>query len=384
MYTYLHITYRLCSHSADPVILTLFADLVSSEMTSNRADLPPHIEKARSRVTVELKKPLNASGTYAASAYSSLTYDNSLKANQFLNSCRLRIRHSERDQILFDIVQIDAPLANAIRRILLVEIPTFAIEHVFVHTNTSIMHDEQLAHRLGLVPLLIDPHSFRTWKQNDHVTEDNTIKFRLNVECRKRSDAPRDEEATPDLLYVKHNVFSEQMKYIPMTGQDLLLKGVIPRPVHDDILLCKLRPGQAIDVEMHATKNIGREHAKWSPVCTASYRMLPEVTILEQPVEEIAHRLRKLCPTNVFDIEDEALRVARSMECTMCRECIREEPFSRFIELTRRRDHFVFDVESTGALQASVLVVDALKIMMGKCGTLLTGLDTVLKQRRRQ
>ena len=34
---------------------------------------------------------------------------------------------------------------------------------------------------------------------------------------------------------------------------------------------------QAIELEAHAVKGLGREHAKWSPVATASYRMLPQV-----------------------------------------------------------------------------------------------------------
>jgi hypothetical protein len=46
---------------------------------------------------------------------------------------------------------------------------------------------------------------------------------------------------------------------------------------YPDIVLAKLRPGQAIELEAHAVKGIGKTHAKWSPVATAKYRMLPEV-----------------------------------------------------------------------------------------------------------
>ena len=34
---------------------------------------------------------------------------------------------------------------------------------------------------------------------------------------------------------------------------------------------------QEIEVEAHCVKGIGQTHAKWSPVATASYKMLPEV-----------------------------------------------------------------------------------------------------------
>ena len=48
--------------------------------------------------------------------------------------------------------------------------------------------------------------------------------------------------------------------------------------MHDKILIAKMRAGQQIEVECHATKGLGAEHAKWSPVATAWYRLLPEVS----------------------------------------------------------------------------------------------------------
>ncbi|CAI7751511.1 unnamed protein product, partial [Closterium sp. NIES-54] len=60
----------------------------------------------------------------------------------------------------------------------------------------------------------------------------------------------------------------------------------------------------AIELEAHAVKGIGRTHAKWSPVATASYRMLPEVVFRKAVEGEMAEQLVAKCPMNVFDIED--------------------------------------------------------------------------------
>lgn len=49
--------------------------------------------------------------------------------------------------------------------------------------------------------------------------------------------------------------------------------------VHGDILLCKLAPGQCIELEAHAIRGQGWDHAKWSPVATAWHRMYPELVI---------------------------------------------------------------------------------------------------------
>ena len=35
-----------------------------------------------------------------------------------------------------------------------------AIDKVMIHNNTSIIDDEQLAHRLGLIPIKADPRLF--------------------------------------------------------------------------------------------------------------------------------------------------------------------------------------------------------------------------------
>ena len=72
--------------------------------------------------------------------------------------------------------------------------------------------------------------------------------------------------------------------------------------VHDDILLAKMRPGQVIDLEAHAVKGIGAEHAKWSPVATAWYRLQPEVVLTQQIAGSRAEELVKLCP-GLFELE---------------------------------------------------------------------------------
>lgn len=61
------------------------------------------------------------------------------------------------EEIVFDMVGVDAPIANALRRILLSEVPSVALETVWISKNTSIIQDEIFAHRLGLIPLRIDP-----------------------------------------------------------------------------------------------------------------------------------------------------------------------------------------------------------------------------------
>jgi hypothetical protein len=40
------------------------------------------------------------------------------------------------------------------------QVPTMAIEKVLIANNTSAIQDEVLAHRLGLIPISVDPRLF--------------------------------------------------------------------------------------------------------------------------------------------------------------------------------------------------------------------------------
>lgn len=68
-----------------------------------------------------------------------------------------------------DLISINASIANALRRILISEIPTMAIEKVMIYNNTSIIQDEILAHRLGLIPLKANPSLFEYRNKGIHL-----------------------------------------------------------------------------------------------------------------------------------------------------------------------------------------------------------------------
>jgi DNA-directed RNA polymerase I and III subunit RPAC1 len=166
----------------------------------------------------------------------------------------------------FDLTGLDCSIANSLRRVMVSEIPTMAIEHVFVVNNTSIIPDEVLAHRLGLIPILADPRKFDTTTTGQESTDVNTIVFELHAKCSPRSGVSKD--ADPAEKYENSSVYSSAIRWVPQGSQAEVFQDEPIRPVLDDILVAKLRPGQELELELHAVKGTGREHAKWSPVCT--------------------------------------------------------------------------------------------------------------------
>ena len=54
----------------------------------------------------------------------------------------------------FEMMNTDLSIANALRRIMIGEIQTMAVDLVEVKENSSALHDELITHRIGLVPLV--------------------------------------------------------------------------------------------------------------------------------------------------------------------------------------------------------------------------------------
>ena len=132
-------------------------------------------------------------------------------------------------------------------------------------------------------------------------------------------------------------------------------------------------------MEITCEKGIGKTHAKWSPVSTAYYRLVPDIKIKSDIKNEEAKELKKLCPVGVFDIEDlgrestyiiliclERAVVGDVRKCTTCRECIRSSKFGDKIELSKIKDRFEFHVESVGQYKPEEIVMEAIKKLKEK------------------
>ena len=269
--------------------------------------LPAHLEQQRTRMSVSSAAPEFTSTVEAAGAYAASGLENSFSLERFKRDFRVEVHSLTEEEIVFDLIGIDAALANAFRRILLAEVPTMAIEKVFVLNNTSMIQDEVLAHRLGLIPIRADPREFQTRGEED-ANEHNVIAFRLQVKCTKvRSEgvaatggtAASDQEGA-----INSRVTSGDLEWIPQGEQEERFRDAPIAPVHDDILIAKLRPGQEIFLEVWCEKGLGKTHAKWSPVCTASYRLLPELRIIPTGSKAGLDAHAPGQPINVFDVEE--------------------------------------------------------------------------------
>jgi DNA-directed RNA polymerases I and III subunit RPAC1 len=302
------------------------------------------------------------------------------------------------------VIGIDASLANAIRRILIAEVPTLAIEQVFVNNNTSVIADEVLAHRLGLIPLrgsitgLDDTDVFLKADEDNNIVgsqlaDYNTIIMELRVQCTYNESADKNER-DPSKRFHNSNVYARDLVFKPVGRHAQLFKDDPVAPVNPDILIAKLRPGQIIDMEFHCIKGLGMDHAKFSPVATATYRLLPKIDIIKPILGIDAQKFQKCFPKGVIGTErvtakeastegsgyeghegKEKVVVADPFSDTVSRECLRHDEFKGKVKLGRVQDHFIFSVESTGQYPSTNLVLKSLLVLNLKAQRLKRALD---------
>ncbi|XP_069578683.1 DNA-directed RNA polymerases I and III subunit RPAC1 isoform X1 [Brachyistius frenatus] len=341
-----------------------------------------NVEEIRSRVVLGEFGVTNVHTTDFPGNYPG--YEDAWDMRKFQKNFRIDVVHVDESSMEFDMVGIDAAIANAFRRILLAEVPTMAIEKVFVYNNTSIVQDEVLAHRLGLIPIRADPRLFEYRNSGEESVQEegseiDTIQLQLKIKCSRNPRASKD-SSDPRELYLNHMVYSKDIQWVPIGNQADVFADSVIGPVNDDILIAQLRPGQELDVVMNCVKGIGKDHAKFSPVATASYRLLPEITLLEPLEGEKAERLKRCFSRGVIDLEDvdgkKVAKVVNSRLDTCSREFLRHTDLKDAVKLGRVRDHFIFTVESTGILAPDVLVTEAIKVLMAKCQRFLTELDS--------
>ncbi|KAI9258613.1 DNA-directed RNA polymerase [Helicostylum pulchrum] len=297
------------------------------------AQLPENVELLRTRVV---------SGSDYPNQYPGI--GNGFNLEEFKKTFKVKIQRLSKHSVEFDLIGIDASIANAFRRIMIAEVPTMAIEKVYVMNNTSIIQDEVVAHRLGLIPIKADPLEFDYMTEDGGPTDLNTLVFKLKKKCEFNPEAAAD-ETDPNKKYINSFVYSGDLVWEPKGNQDEKFADNPPRPVHDDIVIAKLRPGQEMEMELHCQKGLGREHAKWSPVATASYRILPEITILEPITGEDAEEFKKCFVDGVVEVVMEngvkTAKVVNARKDTVSREVLRHDKFIDKVRLTRVRDHFI-------------------------------------------
>ncbi|WOG94774.1 hypothetical protein DCAR_0314071 [Daucus carota subsp. sativus] len=288
----------------------------------------------------------------------------------------VKIRDLKNDYAKFELRDTDASIANALRRVMISEVPTIAIDLVEIEANTSVLNDEFIAHRLGLIPLTSDrAMSMRLSRDCDACDGDGECEFcsvelHLSVKCVGEQHL---EVTSDDLIPSDHNV-------VPVgysgPGDSEPKRGIV---------IVKLNRGQELKLRAIARKGIGKDHAKWSPAATVTFMYEPAIYINENMMDSLTLEEKQgfvdSSPTKVFEIDDKTqqVKIVDPEAYAYDDEVIKKaEAMGKpgLVEIYAKEDSFIFTVETTGALKASQLVLNAIDVLKQKLDSVRVSDDT--------
>lgn len=160
-----------------------------------------------------------------------------------MTSASIEVLENINDKVVIRFINAPRQYVNAIRRLSINEVPTLAIDDVVILENSSVMHDEAVAHRLGLIPLRTDLHRFVLPHDCDCNSTLGCTKCRVLLSM--------DSEA------------NDKTKVV--TSGDLVSEDEVVKPISTEIPIIVLAPAQKLKFEAYARLGFGKDHAKWQP-----------------------------------------------------------------------------------------------------------------------
>jgi len=257
---------------------------------------------------------------------------------------QVKISGADSTRVEFQLSKTNLSFANSIRRIIQAEVPTIAIDLVEVEVNSSVLADEFIAHRLGLIPLdssTANELNFTRDCDCEQYCEQCSVTLTLNAKC--QSD---------EIMKVYASDLVVDGRHSSNVG-----KPVITDPDGLGCLIAKLRRDQELRLTCIAKKGIAKEHSKWMPTSAVGFEYDPH---------------NKLAHTDLWfeNDTDPAVEWPKSKYADWEDPPQEGEPF----DYDATPNKFYFEVETAGGMQPNQIVMSGIDALIWKLGGLLVGL----------
>ncbi|PVV00149.1 hypothetical protein BB559_000073 [Furculomyces boomerangus] len=264
---------------------------------------------------------------------------NPIRAGNPGSGLDIRIRSLGKNYIDFVFSNVDLSIANTLRRVMIAEVPTMAIDIVEFIENSSVLADEFIAHRLGMIPLTSEKAKDFKYTRDCNCTGNCqfcSVEMSLHVKCTDNEN-------------------------LSVTSRDLVSTNPDVVPVLEDnddkgILIAKLRKGQELKLHCVVKKGIAKEHAKWSPCAAVEFEYDP---------------YNKLRHTDYWYEKD------KQSEWPLSKNASEEEPPdpSQPFDYNATVKNIYIGVETLGSLSPEAVVSAATKIIQEKLGTIQISIE---------
>lgn len=194
---------------------------------------------------------------------SSKTLDTPHYSNPNTNSSSLPTQ-VQPNRVIFTLSNIDLAFANSVRRAMLAEVPTVAIDIVEIESNTSVLPDEFIAHRLGLIPLVAKDCGADMEYARDCDCEERCAKCSVVLKLHAKCEGP-------GIM----KVYARDLQVSDERVNELVGTPVITDAAKQGPVITKLRPGQEVKFTCIARKGIAKEHSKWAPTAAIGFEYDP-------------------------------------------------------------------------------------------------------------
>ncbi len=249
----------------------------------------------------------------------------------------------------FVLSDVSIEMANAFRRIILIEIPIMAIDEVIMLRNDSPLYDEILTHRLAMIPIITDLKIYN-FQQECSCGGAGCSLCSVTLTCDVKND-------TDEIILV--------------TSGDLISNDPKIVPVSPNIPIVKLEHGSSLTFEAFAVLGRAKDHAKFQSVAAIAYKFYPKIEIDERKCEKCTQKCiaLKYCSKELFEVEIEESNPKLIPDfwkhCNLCEACYRECPEGA-IKVEWDDNKFIFSIESDGVLPFDTLLNKSWEIFREK------------------
>jgi len=281
---------------------------------------------------------------------------------------KVDIRKMEDYYAQVEFKDVNYSFVNSVRRSLVSMVPCLAIHEIDFHMGSlgsyvdeesgeereyesiSVMFNEIVSHRIGMLPIPTDKKTIEAF-----------------------ADAVDDDSKQPDIMYSLHKqgpstVYSGDLE--PVSGDNSL---VIPEP---KVPIVKLGEGQAILIYAKAKMGNAKRHAKWQCAVAPRFYQAPTLTVLpgkgaKTVIETVGKtKFKKKGKNQVIDDPVEAHEALRRLEKLWNNQDAQDS-----MEVTTKKDHFIFEFETNRAMKAKLALDQALKALDRHCNDFVSSID---------